>query len=291
MDYNHPKKFYHKNIWIALFQLFILMLFCIFLGDFFFLSLFQPIWLHFFPDNIILQLFKLMIINLSTFAGSTWLYFFVQHIDFRVFFRKKIKKIFFIYTLVIMLLGILCSTFLAAWNIQLPLPKVLVFFDAWFKAQNLEMKNFLFQLIKIQNIFSYLLTWGVLSLVPAFGEELFFRGTLQNMLSKKMSIHLAIFFTAFIFSTLHLQWYSFLPRFFLGAILGYIFFYTQNILFPILAHLLNNSMAIIYIFLYPEKMLTDNTSIPLYPIAVFWLSIILIVYFLYIWHRQHFYKH
>ena len=47
--------------------------------------------------------------------------------------------------------------------------------------------------------------------VPAIGEELFFRGMLQGLFTKRLNHHVAIFLTAAIFSVIHEQILSFLP--------------------------------------------------------------------------------
>ncbi len=85
----------------------------------------------------------------------------------------------------------------------------------------------------------------VIAILPAVGEELLFRGVLQNIMRRFFrSPHAAIWFTAFLFSALHMQWYGFLPRMMLGALFGYLYFWSGNLLLPILAHLVNNGAAV-----------------------------------------------
>jgi len=96
--------------------------------------------------------------------------------------------------------------------------------------------------------------------LPALGEELFFRGALFTIIkdwTKKK--HLTIFITAFLFSAIHLQFYGFLPRFLLGAGFGYLFIFTGSLWAPIIAHFLNNSMAVIVaFFFYQGKSAVDQ---------------------------------
>ena len=87
--------------------------------------------------------------------------------------------------------------------------------------------------------------------LPALGEELFFRGALFTIIkdwTKKK--HLTIFITAFLFSAIHLQFYGFLPRFLLGVGFGYLLVFTGSLWAPIIAHFLNNSMAVIAAFFF-----------------------------------------
>jgi uncharacterized protein len=85
-----------------------------------------------------------------------------------------------------------------------------------------------------------------IAFLAAFVEELFFRGMLQQTLTEaKLNHHIAIWITAAVFSAIHIQFYGFLPRMFLGAILGYLFFYTGSIWVSIAAHFVNNALVVL----------------------------------------------
>lgn len=87
------------------------------------------------------------------------------------------------------------------------------------------------------------------AIIPAIGEELFFRGSLQKSLEPHLgSIHNTIFVTALIFSALHFEITAFFYRFFLGVILGYVFYWSKNLLIPILIHALNNGMTVFMMY-------------------------------------------
>ncbi|MFT6747699.1 MAG: membrane protease YdiL (CAAX protease family) [Glaciecola sp.] len=93
---------------------------------------------------------------------------------------------------------------------------------------------------KLQLVYSFLF----IAIVPAVGEELFFRGGLQKVLVKRFgNIHNAIFFSALIFSAFHGDITAFFYRFFLGIILGYTFYWTKNLLIPIFIHAANNGIT------------------------------------------------
>ncbi len=99
-------------------------------------------------------------------------------------------------------------------------------------------------------------TWGnllvnvfLIAIIPAIGEELAFRGVLQPLfiqLSNKK--HVSIFFVAFVFAFIHFQFLDFLPRFVLGVIYGYLYFYTKNIFTTIILHFSNNLLALFIVF-------------------------------------------
>ena len=86
----------------------------------------------------------------------------------------------------------------------------------------------------------------VMALVPALGEEIFFRGFLQTKMSSWLqNRHLAIFITAIIFSAIHMQFQGLAPRFLLGLLLGYYFYWSGSLLLPIIAHFLNNGIVVL----------------------------------------------
>jgi membrane protease YdiL (CAAX protease family) len=90
----------------------------------------------------------------------------------------------------------------------------------------------------------------LIALIPAVGEELLFRGVLQNILVRwTKNTFTGVIITSAVFALLHFQFLSVLPRFILGMVLGYIFVWTRSIWMPILAHLVNNAFAVIYYYM------------------------------------------
>ncbi len=94
----------------------------------------------------------------------------------------------------------------------------------------------------------FMFTLFVVALIPAVGEELVFRGIIQNYLSK-INLHTAIWTTAFLFSAFHLQFEGFLPRFLLGAILGYLLYWSGSLWLPIIGHFLFNGLQITGVYI------------------------------------------
>lgn len=85
----------------------------------------------------------------------------------------------------------------------------------------------------------------VIALIPAFVEEMMFRGWLQRRLEKMMNYHVAVWVTAVVFSLVHLQMSGFIPRILLGAMLGYSYHYTKTLWGSVLMHFVNNAFAVI----------------------------------------------
>lgn len=87
----------------------------------------------------------------------------------------------------------------------------------------------------------------VIALLPALSEELIFRGVLQNIMRNFFkNPHWAIWLTAILFSAIHMQWYGFLPRMILGALFGYMYFWSGKLGLAILAHFVNNAVAVLF---------------------------------------------
>jgi membrane protease YdiL (CAAX protease family) len=64
-----------------------------------------------------------------------------------------------------------------------------------------------------------------------------------------------------VFSALHLQFQGFLPRMFLGVILGALYWYSGSLWTSILAHFVNNAIQVIAVS-YSPKYVNDNPSVP-----------------------------
>ena len=91
-----------------------------------------------------------------------------------------------------------------------------------------------------------LMNFFVVALLPAIGEELFFRGSLQNILERWTRVPaIAIVLQAAFFAMFHLSFFKFLPIFTLGLALGIIFYITRNLWYSIFFHFVNNSLALL----------------------------------------------
>jgi membrane protease YdiL (CAAX protease family) len=126
----------------------------------------------------------------------------------------------------------------------------------------------------------------MIGIIAAVGEELIFRGLIQRILSAWIrNAHIAILITAFLFSSFHFQFLSFLPRFILGIILGYLMYLGKSIWYPIIAHFVNNTLGVVYYFFYSRGGAEDlweeiGTSNYLPVSAVISLGLFLLLFFL-----------
>ena len=103
---------------------------------------------------------------------------------------------------------------------------------------------------------SNLKSWGdlaialvIMAFLAAVFEEMLFRGVVQNLFirwSKKP--WLSIIATALLFSFIHGSVYLFLSRAVLGFALGLMYYQSKNLWVNIIAHFLNNAVAVIQLF-------------------------------------------
>jgi uncharacterized protein len=108
------------------------------------------------------------------------------------------------------------------------------------------------QVASISNLKSpadFMIAVIIMALLPAIFEEALFRGTMQNLFCRwwKKPL-LAIIVTSVFFSLIHASYYLFLSRLVLGFVLGWMFYRSKNIWINIVAHFLNNCLALMALF-------------------------------------------
>lgn len=150
-------------------------------------------------------------------------------------------------------------------NMQLSLPDCMKGIEEWMRQKEDRAKIITEQMLITDNFGLYLYNIIVLALVPAISEELFFRATLQKIITQNRPL-LAVTITAVIFSAFHLQFYGFLPRVLLGFMLGFMLVCTQNIRVSVAAHFINNFVAVTAYFIKGSDItnnISDNTAVSL----------------------------
>ncbi len=121
----------------------------------------------------------------------------------------------------------------------------------------------------------------IIALVPAVGEELVFRGLLQQMLHRALGRGVpAVWLSALVFSAFHMQFEGFLPRLALGAVLGYLFYWSRNLWVPILAHFANNAVQVVAAYYFRDlvvEMEPDSMQPFTWPSAIASLVLVLLI--------------
>ena len=134
-------------------------------------------------------------------------------------------------------------------NSHLKLPDFLKSLETWMQDTENQAKVMVEAFLTVKSTSGLLINLIIVAFLPAVGEELLFRGVLQKLLYKiSKNSHTAVIATAIIFSTVHFQFYGFLPRMILGILFGYFFVWSKNLWIPIFAHFVNNAFAVILFY-------------------------------------------
>jgi len=190
---------------------------------------------------------------------------------------KSVAPLIILAAIILIIVGQPVVGFTNEMNSHLNLPKWLSGVENWMK--DAEQKNGV-----VTEAFLSTTSYGglmvnilMIAILPAIAEEILFRGALARLFKDwTKNVHLAIFISSFIFAAIHMQFYGFLPRFLLGTVLGYLFFWSGSLWLPVVAHFTNNFLSVMVEFLFrrgyihtnAENFGTDNAA---------WLTVISIV--------------
>lgn len=182
-------------------------------------------------------------------------------------FRKPQNLIPFLLLPIFMLGMVPLINYMLAVNARLEMPEILKAVEEWMIRSEEQAAKITEMFLETTTIRGLLLNLFMVAILPAIGEEMLFRGTIQPLFTKLTgNIHTAILLTAFLFSALHMQFYGFLPRFALGVVFGYMFYHSGNIWIPAIAHFINNAAAVIFIWINNRSgMPFDQDSIGTLP--------------------------
>ncbi|MDR0757014.1 MAG: CPBP family intramembrane metalloprotease, partial [Tannerella sp.] len=152
------------------------------------------------------------------------------------------------------LLGwIVAATFLVSptislvgyFNMQMQLPDFMAPLERLMREMEDAAAETVAKMLQEKGFLSLLVNLTVIAVAAGVCEEFLFRGTILSIFRQKIrNPHVAIWIVAIIFSAIHFQFYGFVPRMLLGAFLGYLLYWTKSIWAPVLAHFLNNAVAV-----------------------------------------------
>ena len=151
----------------------------------------------------------------------------------------------------------------SSWNEGMQLPEALQGVERWMRESEELLKDTTLRMLGSSSIPQLISNLIVIALIPAIGEELTFRGVIQQGLAKYLkNEHVAVWLAATIFSAIHVQFFGFFPRLLLGVLLGYIFLYGRSLIASIFCHFMNNAIIIVYAHVSdPETALASETSL------------------------------
>ena len=142
-------------------------------------------------------------------------------------------------SMLLLLVSVPLVLFLFQINKMLPLPESIRLLE---EQANEAIKA----LLQMENIGELLGNLFLIALLPAVGEELVFRGVVQQQLMRRIANPWwALIVSAAIFSFFHFQFEGFLPRLLLGFLLGWLYWETRNFWVPVIAHFFNNGIQVV----------------------------------------------
>ncbi len=148
---------------------------------------------------------------------------------------------------------------LAEINSHLQLPEFLSGVEEWMRNSENQAEFVTKKFLQMDTPFDLLVNLILIAVIPALGEELLFRGVIQRIFSNMTkNVHWGIIITAFLFAALHMQFFGLLPRMAMGILFGYLLIWTKSLWVPILAHLINNGMAVCMSYYINKGKLPEN---------------------------------
>ncbi|MBL50661.1 MAG: hypothetical protein CMG57_01730 [Candidatus Marinimicrobia bacterium] len=104
-------------------------------------------------------------------------------------------------------------------------------------------------LLQPESVSGFILLFIAVVLIAPLGEELLFRGFLQQFLEKYWKdVTRAILITALFFAMIHMNPFWFIQIYLLGILLGFLAWRTGSVLPPLILHGMNNAGAMLFSF-------------------------------------------
>lgn len=181
-------------------------------------------------------------------------YFSAKPFDYLGF--KKVNGYTAFLSILVIIAAFPAINLLSSLNDLVPLPQMMIEMEE--KAQVLT-KAFM----QVNGIGGVMINVFMIAILPAVGEELIFRGILQKLFTELTGKALwGILISAALFSAMHLQFQGFIPRFALGVLFSYLLLWTGSLWLPIIAHFINNLIAIIgYALIYKGTIPPETESV------------------------------
>lgn len=175
--------------------------------------------------------------------------------------------------------------FLAEWNASMSLPTGLSEMEAWMKSMEDSAAIATMAFMADSTGVGLVVNLLVMAIIPAIGEELVFRGIVQQALQRWFKSALwAIVVSSVVFSLFHMQFYGFIPRVVLGLLLGFVFYKSGNIWLASFVHFLNNGTVVLAYWLSKNNLIAatpeniEESHFPIYVVAVTTILSLLTLY-------------
>lgn len=150
--------------------------------------------------------------------------------------------------------------YIISWNESLQLPDSMKWLQEILQQLEDSANSMTSILMDGSSVGSIIMSVLIIGILTGFSEELYFRGALQRLLyASKININASIWITAFIFSAVHFQIFGFIPRLILGALFGYLMWWSRSVWLAMIAHMANNTMVVLATKLQAPDSIDLNT--------------------------------
>ena len=131
-------------------------------------------------------------------------------------------------------------------NSNIHLPEFMAPIENLLRETEEQLGKIVDRLLSTKGVIPFIINILVIGVMAGIAEEFLFRGAILAIIRKMIkNPHIAIWVVAFIFSAIHFQFLGFIPRMILGAFMGYLLYWTNNIWVPVFAHFLNNTISVV----------------------------------------------
>lgn len=136
------------------------------------------------------------------------------------------------------------------------LPEALSSLENWMRQMETEAARLTDLFLGGHTLSTLVVNLFMMAILAGLGEELLLRGIVQPLFIRiTKNAHIGIWIAAALFSFMHFQFLGFVPRLLLGALFGYYYFWSRNLWIPIIAHIINNGIIVVYTFFYGTQTL------------------------------------
>jgi len=124
------------------------------------------------------------------------------------------------------------------------------------KRSQEESESMMRAFLTMPDTMTFVKVFCIMAVIPAAGEEIFFRGVLMRLMKKSLpGIHylVSVISTAVVFALMHSNPYGLLSIFLAGILLGSIYYITGSLWCNILAHLFFNGSQVLLVYLSDSR--------------------------------------
>jgi membrane protease YdiL (CAAX protease family) len=132
-------------------------------------------------------------------------------------------------------------------------------------------------LLEAHSVFEASFIIFVVAVVPAFCEEIFFRGFVQKSFEYKFKPIWSILLTALFFGIYHFNPYGLFALIALGVYFGFAAYLSNSILIPIILHFINNFFAVTAFLILGDEELINSSVTPTSDISYHIISFIILL--------------